>query len=517
MGKLALASNSRWRKVADIIRRPIRINTNWLAILSLAYLYMPLVLFLCTWTKWWVAALGILASGFGIYKFIKSLSKAPKYLEIKPLAALFVLLVILAVGAICGWGGWFPQTGDWSKHNAVINDLVHRSWPVYYTDAASPSMLTYYIGQYLVPCAIGKLLSSFNVAAVMMYAWGVIGLALVVVNLFNILKANTTKRQLLSLAIFLGFSGCIILAQKMYGAVTSVAPTDQNWMTLADGVSVQYRSIMTSLRWVMPQAIATWLAVTVLWNRRNQISNYVTVLIPTMLTGILPFAGIIVIFVFCAVFELASKRFKGIGAWLRDVFSVQNIVVAVILGLILLFYYSGNIFYNKPDSVGFSFTHLSEWGYIFFITFMFGIYCLLIWKDNKTNGLFWGSILLMLVLPWFRMGYYNDLPMSCSMPAIFIVYICVNEYILTHRKSFAVGCLAVFLFVGAINPIKEISEAIRGYVPGNFKSYMTIQSLAEYSDIGPNSTSPMGWRYNYYSYNIDDNIFVKYLAADQPM
>ena len=59
-----------------------------------------------------------------------------------------------------GFGGFAPQKSDWGKHNAILNDLVTRSWPVYYKNDNEISMLVYYLAQYLVPALAGKIFNS---------------------------------------------------------------------------------------------------------------------------------------------------------------------------------------------------------------------------------------------------------------------------------------------------------------------------------------------------------------------
>lgn len=55
-------------------------------------------------------------------------------------------------------GGLSPQSADWSKHNAVLRDLIEKEWPVLYHNEDESSLLTYYLGQYLVPALSGKVI-----------------------------------------------------------------------------------------------------------------------------------------------------------------------------------------------------------------------------------------------------------------------------------------------------------------------------------------------------------------------
>lgn len=105
-----------------------------------------------------------------------------------------------------------PQSSDWPKHNAVLRDLMVRTWPVIYHNHDMVSMLTYYLGQYIVPAAVGKLLlllfpqaitleTAFVVSEVVMALWNMIGLALVICHLFHLVGHGSFK--ILVMAAFL--------------------------------------------------------------------------------------------------------------------------------------------------------------------------------------------------------------------------------------------------------------------------------------------------------------------------
>ncbi len=82
------------------------------------------------------------------------------------------------------------QAGDWAKHNAILYDLVNRRWPVLYTNVKEHSMLTYYIGQYMVAALVGKVTHSTRIAEIVLYIWNMIGLVLVLFNLLFLQKQN---------------------------------------------------------------------------------------------------------------------------------------------------------------------------------------------------------------------------------------------------------------------------------------------------------------------------------------
>ena len=56
-----------------------------------------------------------------------------------------------------GQGAVVTQAGDWSKHNALLSDLINLDWPVRYFYEGKQGTLVYYVGAYLLPALFGKI------------------------------------------------------------------------------------------------------------------------------------------------------------------------------------------------------------------------------------------------------------------------------------------------------------------------------------------------------------------------
>ena len=177
----------------------------------------PLVLFLTTWTRPYVALLCLAALVVAARFFSKSFlveNNCDEALTIE-MAAL-AAIAALAVGLIAGWLGTAPQSSDWDKHNAVLHDLIDRPWPVYYTSAdGSPTMLSYYIGMYLLPAAVGKLLRSFVLAYVVQYFWLSVGLFLVIAGVLLFARPCSGRCGVAVVVAFLLFNCCLFLSQGL--------------------------------------------------------------------------------------------------------------------------------------------------------------------------------------------------------------------------------------------------------------------------------------------------------------
>lgn len=84
-------------------------------------------------------------------------------------------------------------------------------------------MLTYYIGQYLVPAFVGKWTGSFRIAEVMMYIWGEARLFLIAFQLMRILDASTFSKQIYVVVILAGFGGCLFLSEMLLDLFSGIA------------------------------------------------------------------------------------------------------------------------------------------------------------------------------------------------------------------------------------------------------------------------------------------------------
>lgn len=484
----------------------LKIDTNYILILSLSYLYLPLLIFLLSWIKIWMAVVCVFASGLSVYGLYKDFRKSNSIIELRLSVAILFLFVLVSEGILLGWGGWFPQAYDWIKHNGVLNDLVNYSWPVYYKSAANPSMLTYNIGNYLAPALLGKLFHSFKVAQFGLFLWLELGLVLVILNLMRVCKANTVVRQLTMIVVFVFFNGCLLLDQHFYDVISGYYNYDIRWMLSSSGAPLyQYKSNMTCMRWIMPQTICIWLIMTMWWDNKEKYRHYVALMLPAMLSGILPFVGLCFMALVCILFEIIIRH--DYRTDLRSVFSFNNIFEAATTGLILLLYYSGNVFNGKPDDISFDLVKPDIITLMCFLIADIGIYCILLWKEQKMNGIFWGALLLLLILPFTHMGKNNDLLMCANVPGMFALMIIVIKYFMSPKNNIVTGILISTLVLASLYPIKEFKDS-----SFQFQRNILPISLKDWSDL---SLSDEDFKYNYFTYNIDDNIFVQYIARQK--
>ena len=201
-----------------------------------------------------------------------------------------------------------------------------------------------------------------------------------------------------------------------------------------------------------------------------------------------------------------NKKIKEV---LKEIFSLSNISIFLSLGLILLLYFWGNTFSEKPDDVGFSFVSYKN-NILLYIAFIMSFipYSIILFKDNKKNPLFYISIIILLLLPFGRMGLWNDLVMRVSIVPIFIFMIlCIKYLFNTKIQNISKLILVIFLLIGSYSSMNELMNSFKIKENNSFYSLeMTANRKIKIDD---------DLKYNYYTYDLDDNFFYKYLSRNK--
>lgn len=496
----------------------MKTNSKLLLIITMLYIYIPVFAFLFGWTKLWMALITVVILCLAMHGMIEEYSR--EYISDDICISIPVLLVAVGfISMICivlGIGGLYPQAGDWFKHNAVLRDLIKYNWPVYY-DYKEDAMLTYYLGHYLVPALVGKVCGSFEAGNIAFTIWTIIGLLIVYIHLIRVLKANSARKQLVALFVLIFFCGALNPCQNI---IKSVFEDEMNslgsyhWV-LVRNIMLQYRSNLVMIRWVVPQIIVTWLAVLLFYENTKKVRYYVLLLVPVLLYGSFSFAAFVVIALILAFAHLLKHDIT-----IREIFSWQNILVAASLGSVLFFYFLGNIQEVKPVSSSFRFEEYKGMYILVYLVFcvcMFGVYAACVFAEKKRDVLFYINIVILLVLPWFKMGLCNDIVMSTSIPSLFFLMIFVLELQFDERENTRLGIrkgIAITIFViGMWYPVKELKDNIvmntAGYNMGD--DYKSLKWFTERRS----AIIAEDLRYNYYTYDLNRKVFYRYIAREK--
>lgn len=480
------------------------------------YIYAGIAAFFLGWVRLVFGVPVLFLLGLGLWRQWKRLGtsgekggKETLKVCLPVLAAAGVFCVLLCL--VAGQGAFFVQAGDWEKHNCVLNDLVVSDWPVFYHNDDSDAMLTYYIAQYLIPALCGKVFSSFRAAEISLLVWDATGVFGVLLLLFRVVRADTVKKQALTALIFALFGTCLFLGKALYG-VTGLGATDlaaaREW--ISNSIQLQYRTLFTDLRWAFPQAVVPWMVTLLFLERYRDVGSYCLIGAPLLLYATFPFVGLAALMLGVVVYRLFTEKEKK--ALLLEIFSPQNVAVGTSF-LIPVVYLLGNMTGEKVPEVGFA--HV-DYGINTVVYFCFAatflVYAAVIYREYEREILFYLVDLSLLVLPFFRMGIFNDWIMSVSIPAVFLLMVFVLKALFTYirhraRDKKRLIALALLLCLGAIYPMEEIREILRepvsyeGAQPGSLEDWARRDGTVGAAEA-----------YNYFTYDPGESVFCQFFS-----
>nr|WP_027871359.1 hypothetical protein [[Eubacterium] cellulosolvens] len=507
----------------------MKIERRWLFTVSMFYIYLPIFLFILGWTRLIIAVPTILVCLFCFYRLFKEQNTSREGISVKFLVLLITAVLFILTGYYAGYGRFINQPADWAKHNAILYDLTERNWPVLYSNKGEHSMLTYYIGQYILPSLAGKIFHSTKVAEIALYIWNVVGIVLVYLNVLLYTGATKVLKQLAYAAILPIFSLPLWLSEIALKLLTGYnSAGDGQWFFCSDGIQLQYSNNYTLLKWVFPQTIPIWLLVIVFLLNKEKIKYYVFLLSPSLLFGTLTFIGIFPMAAVGAIkplFTRSDERTASrVKTWLKQIISPENVTVFISFGMLIVLYLFGNVTGEKPSSLGLHimpYTAKSFALYIIFTAVLTLPYALILFRRHRRDWTFYVSVATLLVLPLFKMGLYNDLTMRASIPALFLLMIYIIddffirlESLHSHKTlidSTALLLTLCLLVIGARYPLAEMLWIARSddySALGSGNEWTTLEGFANRSLDNVDEDV----KFNYYTYDIDNTFFYKYIT-----
>lgn len=508
--------------------KEVKVNSRILMLVALAYAYSGVAAFLLTWVRMVLAVPAVFLIGFAIYSWYKSDKKTgcEKFFSIRWYALASFIVLALLYCVICGMGGFFFQSSDWVKHNMILSDLVARKWPVLYHNAIDDSMLTYYLGQYLLPALVGKAFGSFRAAEFAMLFYGWIGICIALLVLFQAVHADTPRKQFVAFLVFVFFGTVLILSKWLYG-LTSVGASDlmDHYHWVSDSIWLQYRTLFTALRWTFAQTIVSWILCGLFVEHWKDTKVYVLLAAPLVLYATFPFLGLALLMLGVFIVRHFQEKDR-ISLW-RDAFSLPNICAFFGAALIPAIYLAGNVLTEKPAGTGFSMLNYGDKTVLYFcFCAAFLCYSAVIFTHHKRNVLFYLINAQLLLFPLFTMGYYNDLCMNSSVPAIYLLMIFVTQTLFASSRKkmqhvIRTVVLIVLLVCGAFYPFLEMKIVVEagpfwhGEPTSDYGVYGPRGQLAECTlETYTRRDLPyaLDFVYNYATYDYEDSVFYQYFA-----
>ena len=438
-------------------------------VISIWYLSIPLVIFLTGWLTLVIAVpvTALLVIGVGLYAsnrnrvFERTREQDQETVFIPRNRFLAGLAIVTVPALLCGAGGFGSQAWDWTKHNAILSDLINHPWPVIYQTEKDAVALVYYVAYYLPAAILGK---AFGWAAanyiVFITTWIGVALAYLWLTVF------ARGAALLAALILVFFSGMDIL-----GAMIVNPPAV--WPEFVDaffldwwGRHWQYSSNLSLLYFVPQQALGAWIATALLIDgiTRNQFELPVLLVMsaaalwsPFGVVGMLPVAGYFV-----------YKAYRSTEFVKQDTFA--NLAGLCVGVLVLLYFLSRYFDFQLPDfyvepengrlpgAFEFMLSRLEPGqffrDYFVFVSIEFLLVAgLLIYllKQQQQRDMYVVvviAVVSLLIIPFFYLGIFNDLAMRTSIPGLFILQVAAVMALTGSRKGVPGLLIMAILVIG---------------------------------------------------------------------
>ena len=425
---------------------------------SLVYLLLPIALFLLGWFNWYLSLPLVVLLIAAIAPALRGELRDPFNVAIG-----WIALSALAWVLLTGAGGILDTNtnADWIKNDAILLDMVRGGWPTYLPTEGlrQEPLLRYYLGYYLVPAGVGQLLGVSALDwAVPLWTWTGVTL------LMTLFAGQYRGRALLiAIAVLVFFSGMDIVRVLLFEDLDAVefGSSHIEWDYFG-GMRVQYSSHMVGLMYVPQHFLAAGL-YTMLLIRLGQHAGFLRLSGP-LLAASLFWSPFVALGLLPLVLVLLWKN------GLKPFLSWPNLVLALPLALLLLVYLLGGSA-NFPQGwlVNKHGWQLVSWLPVFFINQFLLLAALLCWlqPELRREPFFLVALASLLLLPWYQYGYFNDLAMRASLPALFLLSFycahCLADNWPERQKAMPRGPLAALVIVlcaGAVTPLFEISRVL---------------------------------------------------------
>lgn len=436
-------------------------NKNLFNLFSLSYLYLPIIIFSLTWLNLFFGIIMTALIGFTIWDSVGNTDTFKIKWKKEWPYLLIGLCCILVWALLSGLGGFFQQSYDWQKHNVLINDFINKSWPVQYHFHGKNGVVSYYIGEYILPGIVGKI-AGFNSAQLFLLIWIVIGLSLLVLSIYKWIGKRNGVILLLTIFSLIMFSPFIY---PLSGIYSTWGQMDYSPMTtmgewFSHSFIAQYTSNISLLRFVFPQFVPIALVVSIWIRRQRNYRLWGILAASTILYSTFAFFGLVALMGLTLLFDLYRGKVK----W-RDIFCRENILSFGVI-VILLMYIVCNILQPKPANEQMQFTFVNIWQHkLAFLTLQGSwiLWVLLLLKSEKKNPLLYFSSFILFILPFCHFGAANDLVMRVSIPSLLIINLMVIKNIVNNwnvDRYFSYLLIGALLVAGA-GPLWQLKDAAK--------------------------------------------------------
>jgi hypothetical protein len=429
---------------------------------AIAYLCLPLFLFLGGWFEWWAALPLVACAAYALRPLIAPWPTDGGRFKVTWLQVGVAVAVGCAWAVLGGTDHLVFTNADWHIRDAVLHDLVASSWPVGYGMLdGRESLLRASIGFFLPAAVVGKV-AGLSAAHFAILAWTAAGASLFLLQVLSLTRSRVST-ALMAAAIVVFFSGLDIVGNLLNNGPRFRSDWDITTHLEWWAERYQYSSMTTQLFWVPNHALCGWLLIGLMYRDEHaarldatlpMLSVAAALWSPLTAIGLIPFvlwkSG-------SGMLREHSTRLLRPGVW-APALAVGMVVAAYLAldpggipkGLALVRASSDGAWMKLVRHAQF---FLLEAGLVGAAIFAL--------RRSVPVGL---ALAILAVLPFAYLGPGNDLVMRASIPSLAVLTIAAALALLdetTDRHGLRnKAILAGLLIVGAMTPIAEIARAI---------------------------------------------------------
>jgi hypothetical protein len=426
-----------------------------------AYLFLPLVIFLAGWLAPWAAVPLLVCVAYAVVVGLRPRTCAcpvPAGAPLTPRAMAVAIAAGSVWAAVGGTDHWVFANADWHMRDALLHDLVVGRWPVGYGEHDGMATLLRAPLAYFLPAAVVGKWAGLPAAHLALLIWTATGASLFLLQVVS-LAPSRTGSMVAVVAIVALFSGLDVV-----GTLIDVGPSDRTAGHLGTHLEwwaglYQYSSMTTQLFWVPNHAFGSWLTIGLLARHRRD--GATDALLPMVLVAIAlwsPFAAI-----GCLPFIVCH----GLGTLRRDrAFDLLHPRIwapALVVGLVV----AGYLTYDAA-TVG------ARWAggrgdsaimvllrHVQFFLLEAGLIGVALMRLRRSVEIYL-ALLILALLPFAVLGPGNDLVMRASIPSLTVLAIACALALVESLPGGAVRpklALAGLLAIGAVTPVHEIARS----------------------------------------------------------
>ncbi len=481
---------------------------NFLLVASAFYLTLPWLIFAVGWLRDYAAVITsaslILPNFLLARRFLPLGQPGSAFAWLRKHAWLTASVLVLAILLVllAGIGGIGYQTADWFKHNAILKELATQPWPAYVEVNGESLPLVYYFAFYLPAAVVGKATGSWALLNIAQALWALLGLGLAIGWFWVLVK----RASIVAALAFVAFSGLDIvgvLLSVAWQPASQIASLFENAHIEWWAGEFQYSSNATLLFWAPQHAIGGWIlagSMMFLYSLPEFRKFFPFFLALSLFWSPLVALGLLIF----AVADL-WRTWSG---WRISALDVAIYAASVWLLFLMLAFFATQL--GSDLAAGsFALTLLDPRTasgqslvlllliFVLFVLVEVGLSAWLAWQGaGKDFGpaerkLFYASLACLALLPFFRVGLFNDLAMRTSIPALFVLALYFTRALQSATLPKTLRLLAVLaLLIGAVTPMVELKRQIERWVDGqgmvlekqDLRSIEGVEALLETED-----------------------------------